>query len=80
MVYIELVQAITSIFIHGFQNNVAQLLICSDKLKVKVTLEVQTIKWSLACVNIINLNFWFINIKKVCCLSMMLFGICPVNE
>ena len=68
---------------HGFQTNVAQLLIlniCSDKLKVKVTLEVQTIKWSLAGVNIINLNFWFINIKKVCCLSMVLFGFCQIIE
>ena len=34
------------------------------KLKVKVTLAGQTIKWSLASVNIINQNFWFININK----------------
>ena len=31
---------------------------------VKVTLEGQTIKKSLAIVNIINCNFWFINIKR----------------
>ena len=52
---------------HGFQNYLALLCIgniCSGKLKVKVTLEGQTIKWSLASVNIINLNFRFINIKK----------------
>ena len=35
----------------------APLDICSGKLKVKVTLEVQTIKWLLARVNIINENF-----------------------
>ena len=37
--------AITFTFMHGFQNNLAQLFIwniCSDKLKVKVTLEGQT--------------------------------------
>ena len=52
---------------HGFQNNLAQLFmlnVCSGKLKVKVTLEGQTIKWSLASVNIINRNFWFLNKKK----------------
>ena len=32
---------------------------------VKITLEGQTRKWSLAGVNIINWNFWFINIKKM---------------
>ena len=50
------VWAITSTFMHGFQNNTAQMFsvrsrsairnICSDKLKVKVTLGAQTIKWS----------------------------------
>ena len=54
---------------HGFRNNSAhvQLIIrniCSGRLKVKVTLEGQTITWSLDSVNIINLNFCFINIKK----------------
>ena len=49
-------QAMTSTFTHGFQNNSAQLIswtrrsviynICSDRLKVKVTLESQVIKWS----------------------------------
>ena len=52
----ELVWAITGIFMHGFQNNFAQLLsskrrsvvqnICLCRLKVKVTLEGQMIKWS----------------------------------
>ena len=54
---------------HGFQNNMAQMFIaniCSGKLKDKVTLEGQAIKWSFASVNIINLNFRFINIKKSC--------------
>ena len=47
--YTELVRAITGTFMHGFQNNFAQLLssrrrsviqnICSRTLKVKVTLE-----------------------------------------
>ena len=77
---IELVRAISSTFMHGFQNNLVQLFIrniCLGKLKVKVTLEGQMIKWSLASVNIINLSFWFINVKKkVYCLSMMLFGFC----
>ena len=52
---------------YGFQNNLAQLfiwIIYVGKLKVKVTPEGQTIKWSLASVIIINWNFWFINIKK----------------
>ena len=50
------VQAITSTFIHRFQNDLAQLLsirsrsaiwnICSGRLMVKVTLEGQMIKWS----------------------------------
>ena len=50
------VWAITFTFMHGFQNNTAQMFsvrsrsairnICSDKLKVKVTLGAQTIKWS----------------------------------
>ena len=31
---------------------------------VKATLEGQTIKWSLASVNITNRNFWFINIGE----------------
>ena len=34
---------------HGFQNNLAQLFIwniCSGRLKIKVTLEDQTVKWS----------------------------------
>ena len=54
---------------------------CSGKLKVKITLEGQTIKWSLAVVNIINLNFWFINInKKFGYLSKMLFGFCLIKE
>ena len=54
------VRAITYTFMHGFQNNLAQLLPlfignnCLGKLKVKVTLVGQTIKWSLARVNIIN--------------------------
>ena len=42
---------------HESQNNLAQLFIyngCSGSLKVNVTLEGQTIKWSLASVNIIN--------------------------
>ena len=53
---IILVRAITGIFIHGFQNNFAQLLSlrrrsaiqnhCLRRLKVKVTLEGQMIKWS----------------------------------
>ena len=50
-----------------FQSNLAQLFIwniCSGKLKVKVTLEGQTITWSLASVNVINRNFWFISIKR----------------
>ena len=54
---VELVWAITSTFMHGFQNNLAQLFIgnfCSGKLKVRVTLEGQTIKWSMASVNIMN--------------------------
>ena len=40
-----LVQAITSIFMQGFQYNLAQMFIwdlCSGKLKGKVTLEGQT--------------------------------------
>ena len=54
--YIELDPAITGTFMHGFQNNFAQLLslrrrsavlnICLCRLKVKVTLEGQMIKWS----------------------------------
>ena len=54
--YIELVRAITCTFMHGFQNNFAHLLssrrrsavrnIFSRRLKVKVTLEGQMIKWS----------------------------------
>ena len=50
------VQAITCTFVHGFQNNLAQLVslkskiatgdICSGRLKVKVTLDGQMIKWS----------------------------------
>ena len=49
------VRAITSTFMHGFQNNYAQLFswqvevsvetFFSDKLKVKLTLEGQMIKW-----------------------------------
>ena len=44
---IELVGLITSTFMNGFQYNSAQLFIlniCLGKLKVKVTLEGQTIK------------------------------------
>ena len=51
------VRAITCIFVHGFQNNLAQLLssksksailnICLGRLKIKVSLEGQIIKWSL---------------------------------
>ena len=55
--YIKLFRAITSIFMHEFQNNLAQLFmwsICLVKLKVRVRLEGQTIKWSLAYVNILN--------------------------
>ena len=47
--------------------NLAQFFIgniCSGKLKVKVIFEGQTIKWSLACVNIIHRYLWFINLKK----------------
>ena len=54
--YIELVRAITCTFMHGFQNVFAQLLpsrrrhavrtFCSRRLKVKVTLDGQMIKWS----------------------------------
>ena len=54
--YIELVRAITCTFMHRCQNSFAQLLsskkrsavrsICSRRLKVKVTLEGQMIKWS----------------------------------
>ena len=56
---VELVRAIpvTSTFMHGFQNCVAQLFIeifFSGKLKVKVSPEGETIKWSLASVDIIN--------------------------
>ena len=53
---IKLVRAIPSIFMHGFQNNLAHfhLNICSSKLSVNVTLEGQTIKWPLASVNIMN--------------------------
>ena len=50
------VWTITSIFIHGFQNDMVQLFsmmrrsaignICSGRLKVKVTLEGQMIKWA----------------------------------
>ena len=62
----------------------AQLFICniySNKLKVSVKLEGQTIKWSLASINIINRNFLFIYIiKKVCWLSMMLFRFCLMGE
>ena len=50
----ELVRAITSTFMHVFQNSLAQLFIlniCSGKLKVKDTFEGQTIKWSLAIGN-----------------------------
>ena len=53
---IEFVRAITGTFMHGFQNNFAQLSslrrrsavqnICLRRLKVKVTLEGQMIKWS----------------------------------
>ena len=45
---IELVRAITSTFMHGFQNNLAQLFIEKfiSGLKVKVILEGQMIKWS----------------------------------
>ena len=54
MVKIELGQAKTSAFMYGFKNNLAQLFsfrsamwnICSGRLKVKVTLEGQMIKWS----------------------------------
>ena len=52
----KLVWAITGTFMHGFQNNFAQLLssrrnsavrnICSRRLMVKVTLEDQMIEWS----------------------------------
>ena len=55
--YIYLVRAKTSTFMQGFRNNMAQLFIrniFSGKLKVKVTLEGQTIKWSLASVNILK--------------------------
>ena len=48
---------------HGFQTNLAHFFIsniCSGRLKVKVTLEGQTIKWSLASVNIISSKCWFI--------------------
>ena len=54
--YIQLGRAITCTFMHGFQNNFAQLLssrrrsavlnICLCRLKIKVTLEGQMIKWS----------------------------------
>ena len=53
---IELFRATIPTFMHGFQNNFAQLfslksgsvirIICSCWLKVKVTLEGQMIKWS----------------------------------
>ena len=49
-------QAITSIFMHRYQHNLAQLFsftsrnaiqnICSVRLKAKVTLEGQMIEWS----------------------------------
>ena len=68
------VQAITYTFMHGSQNKLAQFFflksgsaiwnICSGRLKVKIILEGQMIKWSLISVNIINSNFLFINIKK----------------
>ena len=71
-------------YIYAFiANDLAQLFIwniCLGKLKVKVTLKGQTIKWSLGSVNILNWNFWFINIKMFCCVSMMLFGFCLINE
>ena len=57
MVCIELVQAISSTLMHGFQESWHSCLFetfFSCQLKVKVTLESQTIKWSLASVNIIN--------------------------
>ena len=50
------VQAITSTFINGFQNNLAQVFslpsrsailnICSGQLKIKVGLEGQLVEWS----------------------------------
>ena len=50
------IRAITCTFMHGFQNNFAQLLssrrrsavgnISSGRLKVKVTLQGQMIEWS----------------------------------
>ena len=56
MVLIELVQVITSTFMHGFQNTLVQLFslrsrsairnFCSGRLKVKVTLEGQIMKCS----------------------------------
>ena len=67
MVEIELVWAINSTFMHGFQiisHYRSFQTFFSGKLKVKVILEGQTKKWSLASVNIVNLNFWCINIKK----------------
>ena len=42
---IELIWAIISTFIHGFQNELAQLF-CSGRLKVKVTLGGQKTKLS----------------------------------
>ena len=47
---------------------------------VKVTLEGQTIKWLLASVNINRIFLLINNKKKVCCLSLLLFGFCLINE
>ena len=56
VIYTELVRAITCTFMHGFQNNFAQVFslrcssairnICLGRLEVKVTLEGQMVKWS----------------------------------
>ena len=62
---IELVRAISSTFVHRFQNNMAKFfslrsksVICSVRLKAKVTLEGQMIKWSkIELVRAINSTF-----------------------
>ena len=49
-------------------------------MEIKVLLEGQTIKWSLASVNIINLNVLFINIKTSWLSKHDIVWFCLINE
>ena len=71
-----------SIFVHGLHNKLAQMLslrsssaacnICSGRLKVKVTLEGQMIKWSYIEL-VLCLCLYFKSIQGTCLIFGMIY-------